>query len=129
MKERLFLLVGSLIVACLPGLAQRSYTSNSVLATGNWYKLGVKGPGIYKVDVPFLNSLGVNTSNLSSASIRLYGNGGQMLNEANNGRVTDDLLENPLAVVDGGDGTISGSDYILFYANGPDEWIKDSLNQ
>ncbi|HUR67033.1 MAG TPA: type IX secretion system sortase PorU, partial [Chitinophagaceae bacterium] len=47
----------------------------------------------------------------------------------NNGRVTDDLLENPLAVVDGGDGTISGSDYILFYANGPDEWIKDSLNQ
>jgi hypothetical protein len=129
MTKRLFLLFGYLFTTCFSGLAQRSYTPNSVLTSGNWYKLGVKAPGIYRIDIAFLNSLGVNTTNLSSSSVRIYGNGGQMLNEANNGSWTDDLYENSIAVVDGGDGIISGSDHILFYANGPDEWIKDSLNQ
>ena len=32
-------------------------------------------------------------------------------------------------IVDGGDGYLNGADYILFYANGPDQWIKDSANQ
>ena len=99
-----------------------------MLATGNWYKLAVRGPGVYKIDIPFLNNLGVNTSSLSSSSIRLYGNGGQMLAEANAGVWTDDLKENAIQVVDGGDGILNGSDYILFYANGPDEWVKDSVN-
>src|SRR5689334_25168915 len=35
----------------------------------------------------------------------------------------------PILVVDGGDGILNGSDYILFYANGPDEWLKDSVNK
>jgi hypothetical protein len=108
--------------------AQRSYSPNSVLSSGNWFKLSVKDPGVYKIDIPFLNNLGVNTSSLSSASVRLYGNGGQMLDESNAGLWVDDLKENALLVVDGGDGVINGSDYILFYANGPDEWIKDSAN-
>jgi hypothetical protein len=107
---------------------QRNYAPNSVLATGYWYKLSVRSNGVYKIDVPFLNSLGVNTGSLSSNSVRLYGNGGQMLAEANAGAWTDDLKENAIQVVDGGDGIISGSDYILFYANGPDKWVKDSTN-
>ena len=86
-------------------------------------------PGVYKIDLALLNSMGINTANLASASVRLYGNGGQMLAEANNGRWTDDLQENAIMLVDGGDGIINGNDYILFYANGPDEWVKDSVNQ
>ena len=113
----------------IPANGQRNYAANSVLATGNWYKLSVRQPGVYKMDIPFLNNLGVNTSNLSSNSIRLFGNGGQMLKEANAGYWADDLKENALQVVDGGDGIINGSDYIVFYANGPDEWVKDSVNQ
>ena len=66
------------------GVTQRTYLSNSVLSSGNWYKISVKDAGVYKIDIPFLNSLGVNTGNLASGSIRLYGNGGQMLAEANN---------------------------------------------
>ena len=100
--------------------AQRNYTANSVLATGNFYKLGVKAAGVYKIDIPFLNNLGVNTGNLSSNSLRLFGNGGQMLAEANAGSWTDDLKENAIQIVDGGDGLLNGSDYILFYANGPE---------
>jgi Peptidase family C25 len=115
--------------ACsLSGLTQRNYTANSVLSSGAWYKLSVSDPGIYKIDIPLLNSLGVNTGNLASNTIRLFGNGGQMLAEANAVQRPDDLKENAIMVVDGGDGIINGSDYILFYANGPDEWIKDSAN-
>ena len=115
--------------ACsLSGLTQRNYTANSVLTSGTWHKLSISDRGIYKIDLPVLNSLGVNTGNLASNSIRLFGNGGQMLAEANAVPGQDDLKENSIMVVDGGDGIINGSDYILFYASGPDEWIKDSAN-
>ena len=108
--------------------AQRQYTASSVLASGKWYKISVQQAGVYKVDLPLLNKLGINTSNLSSAAIRLYGNGGDMLPEACSGVVTDDLRENALQVSDGGDGVLDGNDYFLFYAPGPDTWAKDSAN-
>lgn len=123
-----------LLVTCLLGIifnahAQRQYKPSSVLAAGNFYKIAVTAPGIYKIDIPFLSSLGINTSSLPSGAIRLFGNGGAMLAEANNAPWTDDLTENAIQVVDGNDGILNGSDYILFYANGPDNWIKDSANQ
>ncbi len=108
--------------------AQRVYAPNSVLATGNWYKIGVKQEGIYKIDVAFLAGLGINTGNLSSASIRLYGNGGGMLPENNSLPRTDDLFENPVEMMDGGDGIFNNSDYFIFYAPGPNRWLKDSIN-
>lgn len=122
-----------LFILCLVALnnllAQRSYKSNSVLASGLWYKVAIKKPGIYKMDVAFLNSLGISTGSLSSNSIRLFGNGGQMLSENNAVIPVDDLAENPIEVFDGGDGIFNGNDYFLFYAAGPDEWIKDSINK
>lgn len=115
-------------ICAVPGLSQRTYSSNSILASGNWYKLSINGPGVYKIDIPFLSALGINTSNLASNSVRLYGNGGTMLSESDAGPWFDDLKENAIMVMDGGDGIINGQDYILFYAPGPDEWIKDSTN-
>jgi hypothetical protein len=109
--------------------AQRTYATNSVLSNGNWYRLSVKQAGVYKIDLAFLNALGVNTSNIASNSIRLFGNGSQMLPEANNAAIIDDLFENAIEVVDGGDGLFNGQDYLLFYAAGPDAWFKDSVNQ
>ncbi|HEX7847302.1 MAG TPA: type IX secretion system sortase PorU, partial [Chitinophagaceae bacterium] len=109
-------------------ISQRSYQPNSVLATGTWYKIAVSNPGIYKIDIAFLNALGISTSNLPSNTIRLFGNGGQMLSESNAGPWTDDLQENAIMIVDGGDGVLNGSDHILFYASGPHQWIKDSAN-
>ena len=112
----------------LPIKSQRTYQSNSVLATGEWYKFAINGEGIYKVDVAFLSSLGIIQNNIPSASIRLYGNGGQMLEENNAVPRTDDLRENAIQVFDGGDGIFNNSDYFLFYASGPDKWLKDSVN-
>lgn len=105
------------------------YTNQSVLANGNWYKIAIKESGIYKLDVPFLNSLGVNTSNLQSSSIRVFGNTGQMLGEANNAFKYDDLVENAVEVIDGGDGIFNNNDIVLFYGAGTDYWVKDSLNK
>jgi len=123
-----FVLIILICRISLMGMSQRIYSPHSVLSSGAWYKIAVQNAGVYKIDIPFLNSLGVSTTNLSSGSIRLYGNGGQMLPEANASVRYDDLKENAIMIVDGGDGVINGTDYILFYANGPDEWIKDSAN-
>ena len=76
----------------------------------------------------FLTNLGI-TGPVTSSSIRLFGNGGKMLPENNAISRPDDLLENAILVEDGGDGNFSGGDYFLFYADGPDEWIKDSVNK
>jgi len=129
MLVRKLLFFGIVLVTAVAATAQRIYKPSSVLSTGNWYKLSVKETGIYKIDLAFLNNLGVNTSSLASNAIRLYGNGGQMLSEANAGPWLDDLQENAIMVVDGGDGILNGNDYILFYATGPDQWVKDSLGQ
>ncbi len=125
---------GILIMYCtvvmnMPVLPQRSYTANSVLAMGNWHKISTASPGIYRIDLPFLHSIGINTANLPSSSIRLYGNGGQMLPEKPLNTVPDDLVENAIWVEDGGDGLFNGSDYLLFYAPGAHAWIKDSANK
>jgi hypothetical protein len=123
--------IAFLILAVIPLFirAQRTYRANSVLATGNWYKIAIKDAGIYKIDMAFLSSLGINTSNLASSSIRLFGNGGSMLPEANNITRPDDLVENAIMVVDGGDGVLNPGDYILFFSNGADQWLKDSANK
>jgi hypothetical protein len=110
-------------------LAQRTYKSNSVLTAGSWYRIGIKDPGVHKVDVAFLSGLGFNVTYLSSTSIRLFGNGGEMLSENNTTIPKDDLQENPIMIVDGGDGIFNDGDYFLFYENGPDQWIKDSANK
>ena len=118
-----------LLMGFTPLHAQRTYKNASALASGNWYKIGVKEPGIYKVDLALLSKLGVGTAGIASTAIRLFGNGGAMLPEACNGPKKDDLEENAIQVVDGGDGVLNGNDYFLFYATGPDIWLKDSLNQ
>ncbi len=114
---------------CFQVLGQRIYKPNAVLSTAAWYKISVKKSGIFKIDVAFLNSLGINTSSIISNSIRFFGNGGQMLPESNIENRIDDLEENAIMLVDGNDGIFNGNDYFLFYAAGPDNWKKDSVNK
>ncbi len=106
--------------------AQRTYADHSVLSSGNWYKIAVTTSGVYKIDLTLLQQLGVNTSSLPSSNIRIFGNGGSILPENPAIRVTDDLQELPVAIEDGSDGVLNGSDRILFYAHGPSSWKYDS---
>ncbi len=128
MRNGAFFIIWYLFI--LPAVhAQRNYSEASVLAVGNWYTIAVKDAGVYKVDVPMLSRLGINTTQLLSATIRLYGNGGAMLPEACNGFKNDDLVENAITIIDGGDGVLNGNDYFIFYAPGPDRWTNDSTNR
>jgi hypothetical protein len=113
-----------LVLACQRSWSQRQYVANSVLATGNWYKISTSSAGVYKVDAAILTRVGI-TLPVPSAQIRLFGNGGKMLAEDNARPRPDDLTENAIWVDDGGDGSFSGNDYFLFYTPGPDHWEFD----
>lgn len=117
-----------MLLANLPVLAQRNYTNRSVLADGNWYKIGVVREGVYRIDGNFLQNMGITTP-VSSAQIRLYGNGGGLPIEDNGIVPIDDLFENAIQVFDGGDGVLQGTDFFIFYAPGPHQWKYDSIQQ
>ena len=104
-------------------MSTASFASNSVLATGNWYKVGVTADGIYKMDYNFLVSLGMNISGKNPADIRVYGNSGGQVQYLNSATRTDDLAENAIYVFDGGTINIFDStDYVLFYGESENRW-------
>ncbi len=107
--------------------AVHAYAANSVLQTGNWYKIGITQDGIYKLSYSFFQNLGIDVTTLNPQNIRVYGNGGGMLPELNSIARKDDLVENAISVVDGGDGTFDATDYVLFYGKGPQDWSYNAL--
>ena len=108
-----------------------SFTLNSVLASGDWYKIGVTTDGVYKVSYEFLTTLGINPSTLGISTIRLFGNGGGMLPMLNSAFRKDDLQECAIEVIDvNQDGLFNTNDYFIFYGQGPDRWtFKTNENQ
>ena len=96
--------------------------NNSVLSSGNWYKLGVTQNGVYKINKTFLVALGLNPSNIDPRNIRVYGNGGKLMPEKNSVFRHDDLQENAITVVGESDGVFDNNDYILFYGQSTDSW-------
>ena len=103
-----------------------SAVTNSVLASGNWYKFYIEKSGVYKVSKSFLQSLGLNV-NVDPRTIKIYGNGGRMLPLLNDTSYPLDLEENAIQFIGEEDGVFDASDYILFYAEGVDTWNSESL--
>jgi len=115
----------------VPYISNKSYVSsisNSVLAQGDWYKFSVDTTGVFKIDVNFLKSLGINTNNLNANDIRIFGNGGAMLPQLNSNFRYNNLQENAIYVDDGGDGIFNNNDYLLFYAKGSNSWNVNPAN-
>ena len=108
----------------------QAYTSNSVLANGTWYKVGVISTGIYKLDYNFLkNKCGFDLANINFSNLAVYGNGGGMIPDRNAIARYDDLQENSTYIVDNnGNNRVDQGDYLLFYAQGPDKWIYDAAS-
>ncbi len=94
---------------------------NSVLATGQWFKIKIDRSGIYKLTYNELKNMGFPVGD-NPANFALYGNGGGLLPEKNNLPRPAGLTENPIEVMDGGDGSFDPGDYILFYGVGPVVW-------
>jgi hypothetical protein len=104
----------------------KDFALNSVLieGSGTWYKISVSKDGIYKIDKSFLESCGINTSNLNPNDINIFGNGEGMLPEKNSIPRIDDLSKNAIYVHGDTDGKFDDSDYILFYGWGPHKWYS-----
>jgi len=105
----------------------KTFLENSVLASGDWFKVSVKENGIYKITYSQFKDMGMDVDNLDPQNIQLYGNGGGMLPEVNSDFVYDDLHENAIVVEDGNDGSFDDGDYILFYGESPVEWIYEPI--
>jgi len=100
--------------------------SNSVLNTGEWFRFYVEKSGVYKISRSFLESLGMNASGSDPRNLKIYGNGGRMIPLLNSTSYPIDLAENAITVIGENDGSFDRDDYILFYAEGVDNWNQDS---
>ena len=94
--------------------------TNSVLASGTWVKLAVSTNNIYKITYANLESFGLDPASIDPATIRIFGNGGGMLAQANSTLRPIDLNEIAVDIIDQNDGVFNTGDYILFYGSGPD---------
>ncbi|MFY8009342.1 MAG: peptidase C25, partial [Flavobacterium sp.] len=98
---------------------------NSVLATGNWYRFYIQKSGVYKISKSFLQSLGMET-NVDPRRIKIYGHGGRMAPLLNGTAYPMDIEENAIHFVGESDGSFDSQDYILFYAEGLDNWNEEN---
>jgi hypothetical protein len=103
----------------------KDFAANSVLRDGQWYKIKLQTTGIYKIDQPFLQNLGINTQGLNPNHINIYGNASGMLPELNSIPRPDDLIKNPIQVIGGENNSFNSSTFILFYGVGPDEFKEN----
>ena len=114
-----FDLIFTIIPAAISTKAATVYKENSVLAQGEWYKFNVDKAGIYRITYAEMQSSGVNMQSVHPADIRVYGNPGGMLPQANSSFRYDDLQENAIKVVTAVSGKFAPGDYILFYGTSP----------
>ncbi|MFH1936484.1 MAG: type IX secretion system sortase PorU, partial [Bacteroidota bacterium] len=105
---------------------QAAYAEHSVLATGSWYKYSASGNGVYLLSYDDLLSAGINVAGIDARTIKIYGNGGGMLPEANDAPRVDDLRELSIQVMGEEDGQFNQGDYILFYGESQNIWYYSS---
>ncbi len=110
----------------LPSNNEFSVLSNSALSTGDWYRFYVVKSGVYILTKSFLSGMGVNLDGVDPRKIKIYGNGGRMIPLKNSTYYPADLAENAIQVVGEADGVFDNADYVLFYAEGVDQWNKES---
>ena len=106
--------------------AQPAAIINSVLSSGTFKRFYVQKSGVYKITKSFLDQIGFSTSGVNPQKIKIYGNGGRMVPLSNAVPYPIDLTENNIQVIGESDGVFNDSDYILFYAEGLDNWSAEN---
>ena len=122
MKRLTWLIYGLLLVhSAWAGL--HTYTTESVLKSGNIIKIRVNETGIYMIPYDSIASWGLQPNNVC-----LLGYGGAMLSENFMLERYDDLPPVSFYMHTGADKQFNSGDYILFYAQGPIKWTLDKNN-
>lgn len=102
--------------------------ANSVMKFGDWYRIEIKdngsgnSDGVYKITKGFLESAGINLSGVDPRTIKMYGNGGDMLAENFNDPRPGDLNQIAIYIEGENDGSFDANDYILFYGKSANNW-------
>ena len=97
-----------------------SYAANSILAQGKFVKVRIVNSGIYKLTYEDLASMGVDPAN-----VRIFGYGGNVLDQSFTSTKIDDLPELSIYMNKGADGVFNAGDYVLFYGQGVQKWAYD----
>lgn len=96
--------------------------TNSVLQSGDFYKIEVKETGMYKLDKTFLQNAGINVSGIDPRTIKIYGNGGKEIPFNNGIPVPTDLVENRILVIGEDNGVFDDGDYVVFFGRSQSDW-------
>lgn len=104
------------------------FASESVLNTGDWFKLSIIESGIYKITYNDIVNLGIDPSGIDPTNIGIFFNGNGMLPEGNNKDRHDDLYENDIFVSGEDDGIFNTNDYVLFFGSGQTKWKYNLLS-
>ncbi len=107
---------------------KQKVSDNSQMASGDWYKIEIKdnthgeSSGIYKISKSFLESAGINLTGVNPKTIKMYGNGGELLPEDLSSTRPIDLVEIGIYIEGEDDGSFDSQDYILFYGKSINNW-------
>ena len=104
---------------------KNGFSSTSVLAAGQWFKIAVPSDGIYRIDYSVIRQLGLS----NPANPRIFGNNFGQLSYYNDDPKPDDLKEIPILLVKGSDGVFNEGDYLLFFGMGTHRWKYDRVDQ
>ena len=105
------------------GTTTRPHAAHSVLASGDWYKMGVAESGIYKLDKAVLTRMGLDLKGVNPNNLHVFGNSMGILPQANSVPRPDDLTENNVLFVgSNGDNVFDDNEYFLFYSPGAHTW-------
>lgn len=105
----LFLSLSSIIVG-----------QNSVLNDGQIFKIAIAESGVYKIDSDLISQMGFSSSD--AAKIKVYGQRGGVVPQANAAYRVEDLAEIPVMSLGLEDGNWDQGDGILFYGEGANAW-------
>jgi hypothetical protein len=102
---------------------------NSVMNSGDWYRIEIKdngagsSDGMYKLTKSFLESAGINFTNVDPHTIKMYGNGGELLSPSITDPRPNDLTEISIYITNENSGHFGNNDYILFYGRSVNNWV------
>lgn len=100
--------------------------TNSVLSSGTWFRFYVEKSGAYILTKEFLRQLGLEPNDFNPKKLKIYGHGGRMAPLRNDVPYPMDLEENAIQVIGEEDNFFDDTDYVVFYAEGMDNWSDEN---
>ncbi len=117
----------SLFITLLTGLHSFGQKGNvSIFNEGNWYKLAVVERGMHQLNTTYLESMGIDVSNLNPDKIKIFSTNTPGMVPQSLEIERPQLVEHKIFITGREDGDFGPTDQVLFYASGPDYYGYNS---